>query len=150
MSTRSQTYIARRRPVELAARRSTTEEMVETWEGPRTAYPGDYVITGVKGEQWPVLAAEFEKLYDVASPPDEEGNLRVRKKIFDVATYQTYQPITFTVQDEEFHADTGYFIISYGEDARYPCEPGVFFETFEILRQADEDEAFDVTEESQA
>lgn len=134
----------------MAARKAASKEVIETWEGPRTAHPGDYVITGVKGEQWPVLAAEFDKLYDIASPPDENGNLRVRKKVFEVATYQTYQPITFSIRGEDFHADTGYFIISYGEDARYPCEPGVFFETFEILRTAEEDEAFDVQESSQS
>ena len=146
MSERSRTYIARRRPIEMEAELVSEEQVVETWEGPRTAYPGDYIMTGVRGERWPVPGGEFDKLYDILGPvEDKENTFRVRKKAMEVAVFQTYEPITFRIRGEDFHADAGYFIISYGdEDSRYPCEPSVFFEAFEVIRPADEDEDFSV------
>ncbi len=147
---RSQTYIARRRPVEMKARRVDEQQVIETWEGPRTAFPGDYVMTGTQDEHWPVSGAKFETLYDVLGPADspadspaEDGlNLRVRKKPLEVSVYQVYRPLTFQVGGEDFHADTGYFIVRYAEGNYAPCEPGVFFETFEVLRPALPEEDF--------
>ncbi len=144
MKERSRTYIARRRPVELVAEPVREQRVIDTWEGPRTAQPGDYVMTGVRGERWPVPGREFERLYDILGPTEDGSALRVRKKTVEVPFFQTYRPLDFEIRGENFHAETGYFIISYGEEAMYPCEPGVFFETFEILRPAEEDEEFDV------
>jgi len=139
---RSQTYIARRRPIEMMARRVDEQEVIETWEGPRTAFPGDFVMTGTQDEHWPVAGAKFEALYDVLGPAEDGIHQRVRKRSMEVAVYQVYRPLVFQVAGEDFHADIGYFIARY-EDGNYaPCEPGVFFETFEIIRPALPEEEF--------
>ncbi len=139
---RSRTYIARRRPVEMMARRVDEQQVIETWEGPRTAYPGDFVMTGTQNEHWPVAGAKFETLYDVLGPAEDGINQRVRKKPLEVAVYQTYRPLTFQVGGEDFQAGLGYFIVRYEEGNYAPCEPGVFFETFELLRPAQPEEGF--------
>lgn len=38
--------------------------VVETLEGEMTACPGDWIITGIKGEKYPINAAVFEETYD--------------------------------------------------------------------------------------
>ena len=144
MLLRSRTYIARRRPVELEAEPVTHEHVVKTWEGPRTAYPGDYVVTGVKGERWPVPGQRFPELYDIVETLGPSGRVRIRKRIFEVPVFQVYQGVRFHVRGEDFHAGTGYFIVSHPDQSCYPCEPDVFFETFEILRPATEGEDFEV------
>lgn len=145
MDTRSQTYIARRKPLELRAEPVTAQCVIDTWEGPRTAFPGDYVMTGVENERWPVPGAQFEELYEVLGPTQPGGpQLRVRKRIMELPVYQTYQPFNYVVRGEKFTVEPGYFIISYGEDDRFPCEPAVFFKTFEIIRLAEPEEEFDI------
>lgn len=58
------------------------ELVVETLEGPLHASPGDWIITGVKGETYPckpdIFAATYEPANEAAEPPlsrDEERTL---------------------------------------------------------------------------
>ena len=46
------------------ARRATEEEVVESREGDGTAKPGDWVVRGSEGEQWPVSAEKFRIGYE--------------------------------------------------------------------------------------
>ncbi len=141
---RSAIYIVRRRPVELIAQYVDEKTLTDTWEGPRTAQVGDYVLTGVKGEQWPVPGSEFDRLYEVIGPTADGQALRVRKKVMELRAFQTYEPLTFAIRGENFHAEPGYFIIAYEDGSCYPCEPEVFFETFEVVRPATPEEDFEV------
>ena len=54
----------RKRPVVVEAYRTETEVVVHTLEGDLTAQPGDYIITGVAGEQYPCKAEIFEATYE--------------------------------------------------------------------------------------
>jgi hypothetical protein len=38
------------------------EQTIDTLEGPVLARPGDYIMTGVKGERWPISPENFHKL----------------------------------------------------------------------------------------
>ena len=44
----------RKKPVIIEAYRTNEEKVIHTLEGDMKAFAGDYVITGVKGEQYPV------------------------------------------------------------------------------------------------
>lgn len=46
------------------ARQATAEETIDTLEGTATAHPGDWIVEGVSGEQWPVPRAQFERSYE--------------------------------------------------------------------------------------
>lgn len=144
MLERSLTYIARRKPVRLIARKVEREQTVETWEGPRQAHPGDYVMTGIKGEHWPVPASQFGDLYEIEDKM-ENGDLHVRKRVMELPVFQTYRVLDFEARGENFHAGVGYFIIRHPDNNMYPCEPLVFFKTFEIIREARQDEEFNLT-----
>ena len=43
-----------------------TKGIIQTLEGPMTVTPGDYIITGVKGEHYPCKPDIFEMTYEVA------------------------------------------------------------------------------------
>ncbi len=50
-------------PVVVQAYQTDKKRKIETLEGTMTANPGDYVITGVAGEQYPCKPEIFEKTY---------------------------------------------------------------------------------------
>jgi len=59
----------RKKPVIVEAYQTDKEAQIETLEGTMTASPGDWIITGVNGEQYPCKPDVFEKTYE---PVDEQ------------------------------------------------------------------------------
>ena len=55
----------RKRPIVVSAYQTEEEIEIETLEGKMTASPGDYIITGINGEQYPCKQEIFEKTYDL-------------------------------------------------------------------------------------
>ena len=58
----------RKRPVVVEAYQTDREMIIHTLEGDHHASVGDYIITGVKGEQYPCKPDIFVKTYE---PVDE-------------------------------------------------------------------------------
>lgn len=63
---------ARKRPVEIEYREVTREETIKTREGELKAYPGDILIRGVEGEEYPCDRAIFDKTYHPSPDKPEE------------------------------------------------------------------------------
>lgn len=62
----------RKKPIVVEAYQLLHAEVIETLEGAMQGLPGDYIITGVEGEQYPWKASIFEAIYDPVtdeSPP---------------------------------------------------------------------------------
>lgn len=38
--------------------------LIRTLEGPFVVWPGDWIVTGVEGERWPIKPSIFEKSYE--------------------------------------------------------------------------------------
>jgi len=53
-----------KKPVVVQAYQTPVEKKIETLEGTMTANPGDWIITGVAGEQYPCKPEIFEKTYE--------------------------------------------------------------------------------------
>jgi hypothetical protein len=60
----------RKKPVVINARRATVVEEINTLEGTMRAEVGDWIITGVNGEQYPCKPDIFCKTYE---PADDEA-----------------------------------------------------------------------------
>ena len=56
----------RKKPLVITACRAEDIVTIHTLEGTMTANPGDWIITGVNGEQYPCKADIFEKTYEPA------------------------------------------------------------------------------------
>ena len=54
----------RKKPVVVEAYQTDKEVVIHTLEGDMTASVGDYIITGVNGEQYPCKPDIFEKTYE--------------------------------------------------------------------------------------
>lgn len=56
----------RKKPVVIEAYQTDTEVVIQTLEGTMRANPGDWIITGVKGEKYPCKPDIFEATYERA------------------------------------------------------------------------------------
>lgn len=56
----------RKKPVVIEAFQTEVEQTIETLEGPLKASPGDWIITGVKGEKYPCKPDIFAATYEPA------------------------------------------------------------------------------------
>ena len=54
----------RKKPIVIEAYQTEEEQIIQTLEGPLKASPGDWIITGVRGEQYPCKPDVFEKTYE--------------------------------------------------------------------------------------
>ena len=54
----------RKRPVVVSAYRTNKEVIIHTLEGDMKAEAGDYIVTGVLGEQYPCKPDIFKKTYE--------------------------------------------------------------------------------------
>ncbi len=54
----------RKKPIVIEAYQTKEELIIQTLEGPLRAAPGDWIITGVRGEQYPCKPDVFEKTYE--------------------------------------------------------------------------------------
>lgn len=61
---KSQVARFRKKPVIIEAYQTEVEMVVSTLEGDMIASPGDWIITGVNGEQYPCKPDIFEKTYE--------------------------------------------------------------------------------------
>ena len=53
-----------KKPVVVQAYQTDREVLINTLEGIMRAAPGDWIITGIKGEKYPCKPDIFEKTYD--------------------------------------------------------------------------------------
>jgi hypothetical protein len=55
---------------------------IDTLEGGHVVCPGDWIITGVQGEHYPIKDAIFRETYEPANPcPDCKGNGAMRDRL---------------------------------------------------------------------
>ncbi|OBZ18282.1 hypothetical protein A8L34_01470 [Bacillus sp. FJAT-27264] len=55
----------RKKPIVVEAYQAVSEMIIQTLEGPLRAEPGDWIITGVKGEQYPCKPDVFDRTYEL-------------------------------------------------------------------------------------
>ena len=60
---KNKTFKFQKRPVVVEAYQTNIEMTIHTLEGDMKASPGDWIITGVEGEQYPCKPDIFEKTY---------------------------------------------------------------------------------------
>lgn len=67
-------FTVRKKPVQVEARGPIEEpEQIETEEGTMQARPGDYIIRGVEGEEYPIKPDIFEETYERVQEGDSSG-----------------------------------------------------------------------------
>ena len=57
----------RKKPIIIEAYQTKEKKIIQTLEGPLRAAPGDWIITGLRGEQYPCKPDIFEKTYELVN-----------------------------------------------------------------------------------
>lgn len=65
-------YKVQKKPIIVDAYQTETGLYIETLEGLMHARPGDWIITGVEGEQYPCKPDIFEKTYTILKEKREQ------------------------------------------------------------------------------
>jgi hypothetical protein len=120
---RAETYV--RIPTRIQARQTTAGEDVATLEGTVHAGAGDWVVTGVQGEHYPIPADVFARLYHATGTPGEyERNpeaVSARR-----ATRHTEVPVPGGV----LHAKPGDWIVTSPTRPPGVVAPDIFARTY--------------------
>jgi len=77
----------RKKPVVVEAWQTDHELVVETLEGPLKASPGDFIITGVKGEVYPCKPDIFAATYEAADEPEQPPLSRDEERTLESFDY---------------------------------------------------------------
>ena len=119
---------------EILAQKVLTEQVIQTREGPRTAHIGDWLMTGIEGEQWPIPHDEFMSNYKTVGATEDRKQWKVVAIPKTRYAYQTHVPFDFTWGGEDFHAEPGDWIISDPAlGKQWPCGPTQFEASYEIV-----------------
>lgn len=100
---------------------------IETLEGPVDYQAGFYIITGPKGEQYPIPPAKFAELYD-----DNKNNTAIPKKIVKVAKLADHNGVVNTSWGEPLNYTTGNdYIVRHGAGDYGVVKKDIFAQTYE-------------------
>jgi hypothetical protein len=122
-------YSRRRDPVnvEIAAH----DGVLSTLEGPVSYHAGDALITGVKGERWPVEKLRFERTYEPVPPTHAGESGSYARLPNEVRACQ--MPAAFTVTTgggDQLHGRPGDWLLEYGPGEEGVVAADVFAETY--------------------
>jgi hypothetical protein len=123
----------RKKPVIVEAYQTDVAIKFSTLKGVLTAIPGDWVITGILGEQYPCKPDIFHKTYEPANERDQPITMNFRKKPVIVEAYQTDFAIEISTLEGEITAAPGDWVITGIQGEQYPCKPDPFHKTYELL-----------------
>ena len=59
------------KPIVFEAYKTDKELIIQTLEGPMKAAPGDWIITGIRGEKYPCKPDVFDRTYEPAQEDEE-------------------------------------------------------------------------------
>lgn len=99
---------------------------VETLEGPVRYESGHIIITGPKGEQYPVTSEKFNSLYD-----DNGDGTATPKKIMKVAKLADHDGTLFTSWGDLHYTKGNDYIVRHGPNDYGAVKADIFKQTYD-------------------
>ena len=123
---------ARRRALDFSVIFSTETRKIETLEGPVQCSPGDAVITGIHGEEWPVGKERFQELYEPVPPTKwgEDGMYRRLPLAVDAAEITDECSFTLPGKRGSVKAQAGDWLVRQPDGGMGVVAKRVFDETY--------------------
>lgn len=122
-------YSRRRDPVDVEV--ASTDGVLSTLEGPVVYHIGDALITGVKGERWPVERSRFEQTYEPVPPTKMGQSGRYARLSNEVRACQ--MPVAFTVTTsagDQLSGQPGDWLLEYTPGEKGIVAAEVFARTY--------------------
>ncbi len=107
---------ARTRPIEVSVEIAQVGQPVPTAEGDVDARPGDAIVTGVRGERWPVSRGRFLRTYDAERGTCAGDSGFYRKRVRPVRALQVHEPFKVVIEEgvRELIGQPGDWLLDYG------------------------------------
>ncbi len=125
----------RTRPIAMEVSFASSPQIVDTLEGPVRCAPGDAIVTGVKGEKWPVQRRRFEKTY-VPVQPTRLGQAGLYcKKPREVKAGRLVQDYQVTLSEGRgvLNGLVGDILVEYSEGDQSIIAPDIFEKTYQSV-----------------
>ena len=116
-----------KKPIPLNYEISKAAQTIATKEGPVAARAGDIIMTGTKGEKWPIPKNKFRQTYDIV------GDGLAAKKNIPVHAQQMSKPFNVKVSwsDDLLKGKAGDFLVQYGPGDYGVVEKEIFKQTYD-------------------
>lgn len=124
--------VALKKPAWQPCEISTKSQNIKTLEGEQVAQVGDMIVTGVKGERWPIPAKEKEA-YDFKK---ENGKVFLSKKLALVAAIKTSEKVEVKLSwsPEPLIGKVGDIVVRYGKDDFGVVDKEIYNQTYASLQ----------------
>jgi len=109
----------------------------ETKEGKVSYKVGDAILTGVEGEQWPIIRKKFDKTYEPVEPTKKGSNGKYVKKPILVYALQMDEPFYVNVSwaDDRIEGQPGDWLLQYDRDDYGVVSKSIFEKTYKVIKK---------------
>ena len=124
-----------KKAIPLQFRVTDRPETIETLEGSVEAPTGAYIMTGTKGENWPIPGDKFDATYDIIDAWGDGG--KASKKAIPVPAKQMQEDFFVTVSwsPDKLKGKPGDWLVQYGPGDYGVVEAAIFDETYDRLEK---------------
>jgi hypothetical protein len=124
----------RKRIIDVEVRFAQQAGFIATLEGAVACSPGDALVTGTRGEIWPVTRCAFEQKYE-AIPPTIMGSCgRYRTRATAALALRLTGPVNLALPSGKgiLQGHAGDWLVQYGEGDQSLVNSLIFEETYEV------------------
>lgn len=118
-----------KKPIEIKAQQTNETKVIKTLEGDVTANPSDWIVTGIAGEQYPIVDSQFKEIYE----PIENG--KFKRKPIKVTAWQTNRELLIPYGENTLKASIGDYIVKHPNGNFAPVKPDIFKQTYDKCEQ---------------
>lgn len=114
-------------PIHLKYEIIDNDQVIQTLEGPVNAPAGSAVLTGTKGERWPIPFEKFAATYDF----DKHGSVCFKKPVqVEVKQMDTDFSVKVSWSEDLLYGKPGDYLVTYGPNDFGVVAKDVFEETY--------------------
>lgn len=132
-------HSVRRKPTPVDVAFARRGGVCETLEGQVRYHAGDAILTGMRGERWPVTRASFDTTYEAVPPtrPGHDGSYR--KHASAARAVRLRHPVDVPVGREAdlLHGKVGAWLLQYSDGEFGLVDDGIFRESYDFETDAD-------------
>jgi len=132
LSTNPQALRVSKKPILVRVEFATADGVCETLEGPVRYRAGDAILTGIKGERWPVKPDTFFSSYEAVAPTKsaEGGNYRKAPSVAYACRVDRAQDVPVGWQDDPLHARPGDWLLQYPDGSYGVMQDSIFRDSY--------------------
>lgn len=135
---RSDAAIYRKRPRLFAVEFAHTTQTIATLEGPVLCRPGDAIVTGIVGEQWPVPPDVFPSKYEAVAPTrtGESGQYRSLAQTVRAVQLRAPLEVALSAGRGRLLGVAGDWLVQYAPGDCSVVRDAIFRSTYECVPDA--------------